>query len=68
MIKVKHHHQEVLQVLQVLRRSLGLKVHEYPGTRHCTYLKINKIEKRLVLIILVIVFKHNINIKKYMFV
>ena len=31
-------------------------------------LKINKIEKRLVLIILVIVFTHKIKIKKYMFV
>ena len=36
-----------------------------PGNVH---LKISKIEKMLVLIILVIVFKHKIKLKKYMFV
>ena len=34
----------------------------------CPGVNINKIEKRLVLIILVLVFKHTIKINKYMFV
>ena len=49
----------------------GIKKHQGRhglGRAGAPHLKINKIEKRLVLIILVIVFKHKINIKKYMFV
>ena len=52
---------------QQLRRRQFVLVHVPPEHDH-RRLKISKIEKRLVVIILVIVFKHKIKLKKYMFV
>ena len=65
------YHQQVQQ-----RRTFRLVLHGLrverpcgqPGRQCVRYLKISKIEKMLVLIILVIVFKHKIKLKKYMFV